>query len=80
VGETRTGRTFALTHQVSVIWFGSDGAQYSLAKALFSDDNLLIAQPLAGVNEAIDLVQQHAKSEDKNARLPRFAKRRPNEI
>jgi protease I len=55
------GRQFASTDQASVIWFGSDGAEYSPAKALFSDKNLLTAKPLVGVDEAIALLAQLAR-------------------
>ena len=57
------GKQFASTDQASVIWFGSDGAEYSPAKAIFSDNNLLTAKPLVGVDEAINLLRQLAKGE-----------------
>jgi len=57
------GKHFASTDQASVIWFGSDGAEYSPAKAMFSDNNLLTAKPLVGVDEAINLLRQLARSE-----------------
>jgi hypothetical protein len=59
IGQRREfkGKHFASTDQASVIWFGSDGAEYSPAKAMLSDKNLLTAKPLVGVDEAIDLLQ-----------------------
>jgi hypothetical protein len=35
------------------------------ANSLFTDKYLITAKPLVGVDEAIDLLQQHAKSEDR---------------
>ena len=35
---------FASTDQASVIWFGSHGAQYSPADAIFRDENLITAK------------------------------------
>lgn len=61
--ERFKGKHFASTDQASVIWFGSDGAQYSPAKAMFSDKNLLTAKPLVGVDDAISLLRQLAKGE-----------------
>ena len=54
---------FASTDQASVIWFGSTGAEYSPAKAMFSDKNLITAKPLVGVEEAINLLQRLGKNE-----------------
>jgi deglycase len=53
------GKHFASTDQASVIWFGSEGAEYSPEKAIFSDRNLLTAKPLVGVDEAQNLLQEH---------------------
>ena len=53
------GRHFASTDQASVIWFGSQGAEYSPEKALFSDKNLLTVKPLVGVDHAINLLQEY---------------------
>jgi protease I len=55
------GKRFASTDQASVIWFGSEGAEYSPDGALFSDKNLLTAKPLVGVNAAIKLLQERLK-------------------
>ncbi len=55
------GKHFASTDQASVIWFGSDGAQYSPKNAMFSDKNLLTAKPLVGVDDAIKLLQEFLK-------------------
>jgi protease I len=55
------GKRFASTDQASVIWFGSEGAEYSPDWALFSDRNLLTAKPLVGVNAAIRLLQERLK-------------------
>jgi len=52
------GMHFASTDQASVIWFGSEGAEYSPEKALFSDTNLLTAKPLVGIDDAIKLLRQ----------------------
>jgi len=52
------GKHFASTDQASVIWFGSEGAEYSSERAIFSDKNLLTAKPLVGVDEAIRLLRQ----------------------
>jgi protease I len=51
------GKQFASTDQVSVIWFGSTGAEYSPARARFSDENLLTVKPLVGVDEAMTMLQ-----------------------
>lgn len=61
------GKHFASTDQASVIWFGSEGAEYSPEKAMFSDKNLLTAKPLVGVGDAIDLLQDYLGG--KRARL-----------
>lgn len=53
------GKRFASTDQASVIWFGSEGAEYSPEKALFSDQNLITAKPLVGVDEAQKLLQEN---------------------
>jgi protease I len=55
------GKRFASTDQASVIWFGSEGAEYAPDWALFSDKNLLTAKPLVGVNVAIKLLQERLK-------------------
>ena len=52
------GMRFASTDQASVIWFGSTGAEYAPANAMFSDKNLITAKPLVGVDEAIELLRQ----------------------
>jgi hypothetical protein len=52
-------KRFASTDQASVIWFGSDGAEYSPERALFSGKNLLTAKPLVGVDPAIDLLREY---------------------
>jgi len=57
------GKRFASTDQASVIWFGSKGAEYAPANAMFSDKNLITAKPLVGVDEAITLLQRSLKSE-----------------
>jgi hypothetical protein len=53
------GRRFACTDQASVIWFGSEGAEYSPQTALFSDRNLLTAKPLVGVDDAMKLLEKY---------------------
>jgi putative intracellular protease/amidase len=55
------GKFFASTDQASVIWFGSDGAEYSPENAMFSDKNLLTAKPLVGVDDAVYLLQEFLK-------------------
>jgi protease I len=57
------GMRFASTDQASVIWFGSTGAEYAPANAMFSDKNLITAKPLVGVGDAIGLLRQSTKSE-----------------
>ena len=57
------GMRFASTDQASVIWFGSTGAEYAPANAMFSDKNLITAKPLVGVDEAIGLLRQSVKSD-----------------
>lgn len=57
------GKHFASTDQASVIWFGSEGAEYSPEKAMFSDKNLITAKPLVGVDEAIGLLRRSIKNE-----------------
>jgi protease I len=57
------GMHFASTDQASVIWFGSTGAEYAPANAMFSDKNLITAKPLVGVDEVIGLVGQSTKSD-----------------
>ena len=57
------GMRFASTDQASVIWFGSTGAEYAPANAMFSDKNLITAKPLVGVDDAIGLLRQSLKSE-----------------
>ena len=52
------GKRFASTDQASVIWFGSTGAEYAPANAMFSDGNLITAKPLVGVDDAIGLLRQ----------------------
>jgi hypothetical protein len=61
--ERFKGKRFASTDQASVIWFGSKGAEYAPANAMFSDKNLITAKPLVGVDEAIRLLQRSIKSE-----------------
>lgn len=56
------GMRFASTDQASVIWFGSIGAEYAPANAMFSDKNLITAKPLVGVDDAIGLLRQAIKS------------------
>jgi hypothetical protein len=56
------GMRFASTDQASVIWFGSTGAEYAPANAMFSDKNLITAKPLVGVDDAIKLLQRSIKS------------------
>jgi hypothetical protein len=60
--ELFKGRYFASTDQASVIWFGSHGAQYSPANAIFSDENLITAKPLVGVDDAIKLLRQSSQA------------------
>jgi len=54
------GKHFSSTDQAS-IWFGSEGAEYSPEKAMFSDNNLLTAKPLVGVDQAINPLQEFFK-------------------
>ena len=57
------GMRFSSTDQASVIWFGSTGAEYAPANAMFSAKNLITAKPLVGVDEAIGLLRQSTKSD-----------------
>ncbi len=56
------GLRFASTDQASALWFGAEGAEYSPAKAMLSDSNLLTAKPLVGIDDAICLLEQYSAS------------------
>jgi hypothetical protein len=69
------GKQFASTDQVSVIWFGSTGAEYSPALARFSDANLLTVTPLVGVDQAMTMLQEylHRKEDRGKGSTPSLA-------